>query len=70
VEGDDGEDEAEGHDHDDDGVDSKPAGLVGVELQHGAVRAAGAGRAGRGWSLVSLCSLSFLVVSSSVLGLA
>ncbi|KAA8915828.1 hypothetical protein TRICI_002038 [Trichomonascus ciferrii] len=69
VEGDDGEDEAQGHDHDDNGVDSQPAGLVGVELQHSAARATGAGRASRGWSLISLRSLSFLVVSSSIIPL-
>lgn len=67
MESDDGENEAESHDHDDDRVDSQTAGLVSVELQHGAARAAGASRSGGGRSLIRLSSLSFLVVSSSSL---
>lgn len=64
VQSHDGEDEAQRHDHDDNGVDPKTRGLVGVELEHGARGAARAGGAGGRWSLGGHGSLSFLVGAS------
>lgn len=40
------EDETQGENEDNDGVDLESGGLVGVELQHGAAASTGAGSAG------------------------
>lgn len=50
------EDETQGENENNDGVDLESGGLVGVELQHGTAASAGAGSAGAGGA--GICCLS------------
>jgi len=63
VKGNNAEDEDQGQNEDNDRVDLESGGLVGVEAQHGAARAAGAGRTGAVGALVG--NLLLLVGSST-----